>query len=105
MAPRLLRIIVAFWLAAWTALAAAAADTAADADEQLLQDAGVATDGPGLLAFFRARIPTPERRAEVAGLICQLASPSYKVRRRASQRLPALGRLALPLLTKALTSP
>jgi hypothetical protein len=91
-------------LAAWAGLAPVMGGQPADPDEKILRDGSVATDGPGLLTFFRERTLTPERRAELDRLIRQLGSPSYKERQEATRKLPRRGRLALPLLRKALAS-
>jgi hypothetical protein len=102
MAVRWLRILLGVLvLGAWAGLTVA--DKAADeADDKLLRDAGIATDGPGLLEFFRTRTLTPARRAELEELIRQLGSRSYNQRKKASRELLARGRIALPLLRQAL---
>jgi hypothetical protein len=45
---------------------------ARDADEELLREHKVATDGPGLVGFFRARTLRPEDEKHVAKLVRQL---------------------------------
>src|SRR5262249_46581555 len=61
------------------------------ADEKLLRDRKVATDGPGLLEFFRKRTPTEELRKQVEALVGKLASRTYRERERASAALVAVG--------------
>ena len=71
-------------------------------DVKLLQAAGVATDGPGLLEFFRKKSPTHEQGRQIEELIQQLSSMKYKVREQATKQLIALGHTAVAHLTKAL---
>jgi hypothetical protein len=74
-------------------------------DEQLLRSANVATDGPGLLAFFRQRTLTDANRAYALALIRQLGNRSFRARERASVELVRLGPLAAPLLREAMRGP
>src|SRR5689334_21135774 len=62
---------------------AAAADTAED--EQLLKDARVGTDGPGLLECFRKRTPTDRDRERAAALIRRLSEDAFAVRQKAAE--------------------
>ncbi len=71
-------------------------------DEKFLKDAKIATDGPGLLAFLRARTLSETERARLAELIPQLGARSYAVREKATQALIKAGRAALPHLKAAL---
>ncbi|HTU19437.1 MAG TPA: HEAT repeat domain-containing protein [Gemmataceae bacterium] len=74
-------------------------------DEALLRSVGIATDGPGLLRYFRLRsqgTATPER---LAALIEQLGDKSPTVARKACGELAALGALAIPSLRKAVKDP
>src|SRR5262245_16986258 len=87
-------------LAAATALPAEA-DPELAIDVKTLQLAQVATDGPGLLAYFREHTLTDERRARLTALVRQLGSDSFLLREKASQELEAAGRLALPFLRPA----
>src|SRR5262245_50151074 len=61
------------------------------ADEQLLQDALIATDGPGLLAFLRSRTLSDAAQEQIAGWIQQLGDPFYPVREQALARLVGVG--------------
>ena len=49
-------------------------------DEQLLKQAKVATDGPGLLEFFKKQTPTDADRKRVAELMLQDISRSSRTR-------------------------
>jgi hypothetical protein len=60
-----------------------------------LRDAGLPTDGPGLLGLFRARTPTDADRARLAGLVKQLGDESFEVREKASKELLLAGRAAM----------
>jgi hypothetical protein len=77
----------------------AAADSLA-ADELRLQQAGLAADGPGLLAYFRQQT-TGANPQQIQDLIGQLGDPSFRARERASERLVALRARALPYLRRA----
>ncbi len=73
-------------------------------DEKLLKDAGVKTDGPALVEFFRKRVPaevTPEKLAE---MVEHLGDDDFNVREKASATLRALGIRALPALRRAAAS-
>src|SRR5207253_6785754 len=69
---------------------------------KLLQDAGVATDGPGLLQFFRKKTLTEEQRRNIKELIQQLGSKNFAAREKATKQLIALGHAAGPTLETAL---
>jgi HEAT repeat protein len=71
-------------------------------DVKLLQNAGVATDGPGLVEFFRKQTLSDEQRRAIAKLITQLGDDNFPVRERATQELKALGPVAVPALQQAL---
>jgi HEAT repeat protein len=75
------------------------------ADEQLLKAAKVATDGPGLLDFFRERTLTGANRARVVALVQKLGNPNYRTREQASTDLVSLGSIAVPLLKEAAKDP
>ena len=70
-------------------------------DERLLRGAGVATDGPGLLAFFRQHTTNDADTASIERLIKDLGSDHFPARERASARLSAIGSRAVPLLRQA----
>jgi hypothetical protein len=71
-------------------------------DEKALREAGVPTDGPGLLEFFKARAPSAAEQAHVQSLLTALGDDSYAVRERASAELAAVGAPAAPLLRRAI---
>src|SRR5690242_8875287 len=107
--PRLLRLLPAVLLLAALPLVGRAqppapTDGAAE-DEQLLKDAKVSTDGPGLLEFFRKRTPTEKDRERAAGLVRRLSDDVFAVRQKAAEGLVALGPAALPQLRAALGHP
>jgi hypothetical protein len=72
---------------------------------QTLRQAGVATDGPGLLDYFRKRTLSEDDRAKLAGVVRRLGDPKYRVRCKADQDLRAAGRVALPFVRAALEDP
>jgi hypothetical protein len=80
-------------------------EVATAADEATCKDAGLRTDGPALLEFFRGRTPTENAQAELAAKVRQLGDRSFRVRERASEQLVAAGQLASPLLRDALHDP
>jgi HEAT repeat protein len=75
-----------------------------DADEAVLRGAGVATDGPGLLEFFRKRTLEEGAQKRMHRLIEQLGDEEFTVREQASRELVALGARARPLLQEAAAS-
>jgi HEAT repeat protein len=100
--------------AAWTGLALCLlvpAAAASDPDPELdyaartLAQAGVGTDGPGLLAFFRSQTFDEGRRSRLADAARRLGDDSFAAREEASRELAEAGRAALPYLRPALDSP
>jgi hypothetical protein len=78
-------------------------DRRAQADEQLLKEAGVDIDGPGLIAFLRKHtVEVEEGRLEE--LVKQLGADEFFVRERASRQLVDIGTRTVPLLEQALSS-
>src|SRR5262249_47604115 len=89
----------------WLLLIGAALRCAADSaqDEQQLREARIATDGPGLLAFFQQRTVgglADEKR--LRALVQQLGDDDFAKREDATQQLVALGQRARPALLRAL---
>ncbi len=82
---------------------AAGIDVAADtrADELVLQSANLGTDGASLLAFLRKQIEFAAHPDQINALIRDLGDDEFAVRERATERLAALGRAALPYLQRA----
>src|SRR5262249_3717733 len=75
--------------------------TAAE-DEKFLKANKVATDGPGLLAYFRKHTLSDADLRRLQALIVQLGDESFKVRQKASEALIAFGPAALPQVRRAL---
>jgi HEAT repeat protein len=67
-------------------------------EEQTLQTAGLSTDGPALLEFFRLRARTEPDRDRLAALVKRLGDPAAGVQLRAAAELVAWGPLAIPVL-------
>jgi HEAT repeat protein len=94
------RFRLSLLVAAALAVPGRAADATLD-DEVRLKEAGVATDGAGLLAFFRARSAGAAEPDKVAALVARLADASPQTREKACGELVALGPAALPALRQA----
>ena len=62
-----------------------AADPASSGSEKVLKKAGLATDGPSLLAFFRQRILTGNYQERIDELTRRLGDESFKVRKQAAK--------------------
>jgi hypothetical protein len=77
-------------------------DKAALEDVCLLNNAGVETDGPGLVAFFRKQALTDEKRRAIREAIGQLGDDSFEVRENATRKLIALEEAAEPALRRVL---
>ncbi len=95
--PILLACLLACLLAP---LAAAQADL--DADVAVLKARGVETTGPGVLAFFKKRTPTPDVQKKIDDLIKKLDDDEPDVREKAMQALAELGALARGKLADAM---
>jgi hypothetical protein len=67
-------------------------------DEQALKNAGIATDGPALLEYFRRRTPSVQEQATLRQRAAQLGSSVFSVRVKATDDLIHAGRPALPYL-------
>jgi hypothetical protein len=80
------------------------ADEEVSADEALLRECHVGTDGPALLAFFRERSLSEADRQHLADLVRQLGSDDFAQREKASAALVARGPLAVPFLRPATES-
>jgi HEAT repeat protein len=72
-------------------------------DEKLLKGAGGTPTGPGLLDFFRKRIPDAEAGKRAEDLVAKLGSRTFRERERAAKGLLELGLAARPALKEALT--
>jgi HEAT repeat protein len=73
-------------------------------DEQTLLTAGLAVDGPALLAFFQARARTEIDGQRLDVLVRQLAS-SNRERSLATAELLGMGPLAVPILRRVASDP
>jgi hypothetical protein len=71
------------------------------ADEEVLKNASVATDGPALVDFFRKRAATDAQKERVKVLIRQLADSSFQVREKATMELIEIGTAAVAALKVA----
>src|SRR5262245_36164454 len=92
------------WLGARAAgalLLAVATAAAPPPDDQLLNQAQIPTDGPGLVADFRQRTVADNDRQRIESLIERLGDPVYAVRERATAELIACGLPAVTLLRRA----
>jgi hypothetical protein len=72
------------------------------ADEKTLKDAGVPTNGAGLLAFFRERTLADAEFTRLQEATRLLGDDDFHVREKASADLKAAGRAVLPFLRTAL---
>jgi hypothetical protein len=77
-------------------------DRARPEDTCVLHHAGVRSDGPGLVAFFREQSLTAERRRDIAELVKQLGDDTFEVREKATRALIALESPAVAALQRAL---
>src|SRR4051794_2820935 len=71
-------------------------------EEKLLREAGVKTDGPGLVTFFRTRRLAPGDQERLVRAVRLLGDNAFRVREQATTELLAAGRCALPYLRPAL---
>jgi hypothetical protein len=74
-------------------------------DEKLLREAGLPSDGAGLLGYFRARALTAGDRERLAALVRDLDDRAFAVREKATRELIAAGDQAAALLRAALRAP
>src|SRR5438128_2701745 len=79
------------------------AETVLSPDEAILRQAGVATDGPALLAFLKAQTPSADDQARLSAALGQLGHRSYALREKATRDLVAAGRPALAYLRPAVS--
>src|SRR2546426_5353388 len=82
-------------------LAPSALAVAAAPDEQALQNAHLATAGPGLLDYFRKRTPPGPDSTVIADLIKKLGDPTPAMRDQSTGGLICFGPFAVPLLRQA----
>src|SRR5260370_1534099 len=79
-------------------------DPEVDFADTVLKEKGVATDGPALLAYFKARTLSQEDLDRLAATVAKLGDNDFEAREKASRDLVAAGRPALTFLKNALTS-
>src|SRR5262245_39220485 len=91
--------IAVCWLMAVSPLSPAAE---ASDDEQLLRAAGLESDGPALLEFFRKQTADETTLQRSRVLIDRLGSDSFRVREKASRELATFGPAILPLLRQTI---
>lgn len=72
--------------------------------ERALREANLAVDGPGLVAYLQAQIPTPEDDALLKRLVRELGDDDFDRREAASAGLVKAGRKALGYLKPAAAS-
>jgi HEAT repeat protein len=87
------------------ALGTPATALGADEDEQMLQSAGLTTDGQALLEFFRTRCRTQVDSDHLQVLARRFTEPSRSGRIQATAELVAWGPLAVPVLRNAANNP
>lgn len=73
-------------------------------DEQALKEAGLPSDGPGLVQYFRRRALQDVPAEKIKGLIRQLGDDDFDTRENASAALIDLGQRAAPFLLNARAS-
>jgi HEAT repeat protein len=84
---------------------APAADDPVLVDEMTLKGAGLATDGPGLLAYLRLRARPQVPADKLQALVGQLGAASPAEREKACAELVAIGPPAVPFLRQAVKDP
>jgi HEAT repeat protein len=102
LAPSL--FVAVTWILALSGGLATAVDANApevSPDEQTLTAAGLGTDGPALLEFFRSRTRNEADQQKLLALTRQLGDPSTEVRARAAAELIGRGPAAVPALRHA----
>jgi hypothetical protein len=84
---------------------AAEPDTELVNAEKVLKEAGIATDGPGLLDYFRKQTVTADQEKELQAAVRRLGDNDFETREKATAQLKQAGRIALPFLNKAVKDP
>jgi len=74
-------------------------------NEKLLRDAGHAADGPGLLAFFRAKVLSEADQERLKKAVVDLGNDGFAIREKASRELLQAGRFSLPFLRPVVDDP
>lgn len=74
-------------------------------DRQELQAAGVGTDAPALLAYFKQRLATTADDASISALIAKLGDEDFAVRQKATEDIEKLGVTAVRMLMQSRDDP
>lgn len=82
-----------------------AAETGADSDEAVLKAAGIAVDGPGLVAYIKERTVNVADEERIKTLVRRLGDDAFKTREEASRQLVMIGPRARPFLQGAQRDP
>src|SRR5438132_610098 len=102
MTRQLLVTLSILWLVLFPRLSLTAAEADLGlADETALKAAGLPTDGPGLVEFFRVRSQTEVAPEKIAALVKQFDAADLADREKACAELIAIGPPALPQLRQA----
>ena len=100
------RIQLSFaWLALLCSNSIAADDGPIKSDEDALKAAGIATDGPALVEFFRSRILVETDRGRVLAIVRNLGDDAFEVREKATDELASMGPRAVAILREATHDP
>jgi HEAT repeat protein len=99
-------ILVNLVMLAWASASSPAAEPSSDLTAELsLRAAGLSTDGPALLDFFRKRMQTEVQPDQLQALVRQLGDPTPALREKAQAELVSRGTVAIPFLRQALKDP
>src|SRR5947209_1368015 len=102
---RILPLVATVLALALTGGARAADDSSVVADEMALKSAGIATDGTGLLDFFRNRNRPDLPAKDLAAIVGRLKSDDRAVREKAAVELTVIGPAAVPSLRAVAADP
>jgi hypothetical protein len=97
-------LVLGVWVLVGTT-GSARGEEALAADEKALREAGIPTDGPGLLTFLCNRTIDASDADRLRKLVAQLGDDSFTVRELASRQLVGIGGGARKVLTEALKDP
>jgi HEAT repeat protein len=97
-------LVLGVWVLVGTTGSARGEEALAD-DEKALREAGIPTDGSGLLTFLCNRTIDASDADRLRKLVAQLGDDSFTVRELASRQLVGIGARARKVLTEALKDP
>jgi hypothetical protein len=89
----------------WPPVGGAEPEDPSLADELILKSAGLTTDGPALLEFFRKRSQGQLPAAQLKALVAQLAESQPALREKAAMELVGIGPAAIPWLRQVIYDP